>query len=107
MTRIVVCEEGGPGLIDLGAVIEPRPLVAALDEAFGGYFNEFEVRSAIWMEADCPDLCPALHEAFAGQIATREEFHYFNAWLELAAERDPSILSRVYDLCPRVLTTLH
>lgn len=63
-------------------MIQPLARERAIDEAFGGYFNELEPASAITLDADVPTLFPVLHEAFAGELTCREDFSHFGAWME-------------------------
>lgn len=93
--------------VDEFQLIPTKPLVEALDDAFGGYYNELAVHSAIEMDADCADLFPVLHETYAGLLTRREDAPYFAWWLEAEIERNPAILTTIYDQThfgPRIIT---
>lgn len=74
---------------ELDAIIQPKPLVDALDGALG-WLDDMAPASAITLDADCADLFPGVHAAFP--VTRREDFPHFEAWLARAIEaRDPVI----------------
>ena len=102
----------GAGVEERGfEIIEPKPLVDALDAIYGYYDGLTPFSPLVEMEADCADLFPVIHGHF-GDLTRREWFNYFAAWLECEKLRNPSILATIYDQTnfgPRIITpaTLH
>lgn len=86
------------------AIIQPRAIVAALDEVIG-WLYDMEPRSSTLMEADCPDLFPVLHAEFSGQITCRDDFPYFEAWL--IPHGDKALAERIALLRGPIIETLH
>lgn len=85
----------------MSEIIQPKPLVDALDGIFG-YLDALTPYSNLTDDADCPDKFPLMHAHFAGQVATRDEFPYFDAWID----REQPDLSAIFDRLegPRIIT---